>query len=89
MGKHKTVKGRIVEAVRNAPGCHLEEVVMSCPQVRWNDIFVEVGRLNRTGELLVTSADDGGYILDLPKRRQRKELASNITTGRNAAAADR
>lgn len=87
MGRHKTVKAQIVDAVRCAPGCHLEDVVMSCPQVSWNEIFMEVDRLKRTGELLVMSVDHGGYILDLPKRRRRRESASNSTPERDAAAA--
>ncbi len=86
MGKHKTVKGQIVEAVRSAPGCHLEDVVMSCPQVSWNEIFVEVGRLNRTGKLLVTSADHGDYVLDLPKQRKRRVCEANGGKDRGAAA---
>ncbi len=86
MGKHKTVEGQIVEVVRSAPGCHLEDVVMSCPRVSWNEVFAEVDRLSRTGKLLVTSADQGGYVLDLPKRRRRREPASNSTKERTAAA---
>lgn len=89
MGKHMTVKGRIVEAVRSAPGCHLEDVVMSCPQLSWNEIFVEVDRLNRTGKLLLTLVDHGGYVLDLPRRRKRRGSASNSTQERNAAALGR
>ncbi len=89
MGRHKTVKAQIVEAVRSAPGCHIEDLVMSCPQVSWKEIFVEVDRLNRTGKLRVTSADHGAYVLDLPKRRRRRESASNSTNERNAAAAGR
>lgn len=71
MGKHKTAKGLILEAVRGAPGCLLEEMVMSCPELSWNAIFLEVDRLSRTGRLLVRSADQGRFLLDLPRRGKR------------------
>lgn len=89
MTKNMTMKDRIFEAIGCAPGCHLEDVVMSCPELRWNEIFAEVDRLGRTGELLVTTADHGGYLLTLPKRRTRTQSLSNSPKARSTAAAGR
>lgn len=89
MARHKTVKDRLLRAIRSAPGCYLEDVVLSCPELRWNEVFVEVDRLSRTGELLVSTVDHGGYLLNLPNRRKRTGPVSNRPNERNAAAAGR
>ena len=89
MGKPKSATGLILEAVRGAPGCHLEDMVMSCPELSWHAIFVEVTRLSRTGRLLVTSADPGGFLLDLPTRGKRPAPAATGAKDRGGSATGR
>ena len=67
MVSNTTVQGQILEAVRHAPGCQLDDLTESCPDLTWNQIFIEVDVLSRAGQLQLTSLGHGVYTLMLPK----------------------
>lgn len=46
-----TLTDRILEAVSDAPGCRIEDVVGQFPDLTWNQIFRELGRLSRNRQL--------------------------------------
>jgi hypothetical protein len=46
-----TLADRILEAVSQAPGCRIEDVVGNLPDLTWNQIFRELGRLSRNRQL--------------------------------------
>jgi hypothetical protein len=50
-GEKGTVADQILEAVRRAPGCPLDDLDFSSPELTWNQILLEIDRLNRTGQL--------------------------------------
>ena len=50
-----TVTERILDAVHCAPGCELDDLVLSLPELTWNQVFLEVDRLSRTGQVRVTA----------------------------------
>lgn len=62
----ETVADRILEAVRHAPGCQLDDLVLSLSGVTWNQVFLEVDRMSRTGQVCVTSMGEGTYVIELP-----------------------
>lgn len=71
MKLESTLTDRILEAVSEAPGCRIEEVVCQFPDLTWNQIFHEVTRLSRNGQLrlmldhrglTVRSADEIGVV---------------------------
>ena len=66
-----TVKSQILEAVRRAPGCQLDDLMTTCPDFTWNQLFLEVDALSRTGTLRVTSLGHGDYSLTLPKKERK------------------
>jgi hypothetical protein len=41
--------------------CSMEEVVRLCPELTWNQIFMAIDHLSRTGEVCVTRGTDGMY----------------------------
>ncbi len=61
------VQRQILEAVRRVPGCQLDDLTESCPNLTWNQIFLDVDALSRAGELRVTSLGHGIYSL-MPAR---------------------
>jgi hypothetical protein len=71
MSQLGTVAGRILDAVCSAPGCQLDDLVLSVPELTWNQVFLEVDHLSRTGQVRVTARGKGriqsGY------RMRRKE----------------
>jgi hypothetical protein len=60
------VRGHIFAAVRHANECDLEELVRVCPSYTWNQVFMEVDRLSRTGELRLLHKGRGRYAVSLP-----------------------
>jgi hypothetical protein len=48
-----TLTDRILEAVSEAPGCRIADVVCQFPDLTWNQVFRELARLSRNGQLRV------------------------------------
>ena len=60
-----TVANSILEAVRCTPDCTLEELVLNCPDFSWAQVFLEVDRLSRSGQLRLTKRGVGSYTITL------------------------
>ena len=60
-----TVADRILKAVGRAPGCQLDDLDRSCPDLTWNQVFLEIDRLSRTGQVWVTAKGLGVYTVRL------------------------
>ncbi len=52
-------------ALRQTPGCSLDDLIRACPTLGWNEIFFELDRMSRSGELLLTDHGHGRYSLRL------------------------
>lgn len=44
-----------------SPDNHLAEVVLECPDLTWNQVFCELDRMNRAGQVRVTVKGPGLY----------------------------
>lgn len=66
MEQQSTSSDQIIQAMTESPGCLLEELVVACPGLTWNQIFFEVDRLSRTGQVQLTRAGVGKYAVRLP-----------------------
>ncbi len=51
MKPESTLTDRILEAVAGTPDCRIEEVIRQFPDLTWNQIFRELARLSRNGQL--------------------------------------
>jgi hypothetical protein len=63
-----TVADRILEAVRCAPGCELDDLERRLPDFTWNQVFLAIDRLSRTGQVRVTAKGLGVYTVRLPTK---------------------
>jgi hypothetical protein len=61
-----TVADRILKAVRLAPGCQLDDLERSCPDLNWNQVFLEIDHFSRTGQVRLTAKGLGVYTVRLP-----------------------
>lgn len=68
MEQKPTSRDQIIQAVAESPGCLLEDLVSACPDLTWNQVFLEVDRLSRTGEVHLTRAGAGKYCARLPSQ---------------------
>jgi hypothetical protein len=56
--KHdQTIADRIIEVVSQSRHCLLEELILACPSLIWNQVFIDVDRLSRHGTLILERKD--------------------------------
>jgi len=71
MAKMAEVSRRVMEVVLHAPGCDLEEVMKECPDLTWNQVFLEVDRLSRDGFVTLKFEGRGHYSVRPTERALR------------------
>ena len=54
MSQQKPITDRILESLQCSPECEFEALVTRYPEFTWNELYLEVARLNRTGQVKVT-----------------------------------
>jgi predicted nucleic acid-binding Zn-ribbon protein len=70
MGLQAAVTDRILGAVQDTQGCDLDTLAESVPELTWNQVFLEIDRLSREGEILVTCETGGRYLIQLPEHKK-------------------
>lgn len=71
MPQEETIAHRILKVVRHAPGCQLDELEQSLPGLTWNQIFLEIDRLSRMGQVQVMPIGNGTYTVRLSSKRKK------------------
>jgi hypothetical protein len=56
MSPHMAIADRIIHTVRGIPDCSLEELTHRLSDLSWSEVFLEVDRLSRSGQLLLTQS---------------------------------
>jgi len=54
MGQQKPITSRILESLQGSSECEFETLVTCLPQFTWNELFSEVSRLSRMGQIIIT-----------------------------------
>jgi hypothetical protein len=54
MAQREPLTDRILEQVRGSPDMAFETLVSRCPEFSWGEVFHEVARLSRLGQVRVT-----------------------------------
>jgi hypothetical protein len=66
MTSHIPVTDRILSQVQRMHECDLDMLTKSLSDLSWGQVFLEVDRLCRNGEVLVTRVSAGRYLIQLP-----------------------
>ena len=56
----------IMQVIIRSPDSQLEEVVLECPGLTWNQVFCELNRMNRAGQVRLTTKNHGLYAVSSP-----------------------
>jgi hypothetical protein len=64
------VTDRILDAVKLTQGCDLDTLAESVPELTWNQVFLEIDRLSRQGDIRVTCETGGRYRIQLPEHNK-------------------
>lgn len=62
-----SIASRILAMVGRKKECNIDDLLQSCDSYTWNQVFLEVDRLSRTGELRLQYRKDGDYAVSLPR----------------------
>lgn len=52
---------KIMQVIIRSPDCLLEDVVLECPDLTWNQVFCEFDRISRTGQVRLTPKGPSRY----------------------------
>lgn len=77
MTSHTPVTDRILGTVQRTQGCDLDTLTNSLSDLSWGQVFLEVDRLSREGEVLVTRETGGRYMIRLPEH-QKESSAHDV-----------
>jgi hypothetical protein len=66
MVAHTPVTDRILGEVQRTHGCDLDMLTKSLSDLSWSQVFLEVDRLSRDGQVMVTSDTGGRYMIRMP-----------------------
>jgi hypothetical protein len=72
MAQHTTVEDIVIDLVHRAHGCDLEEVTRQCTNLTWNQVFLAVDRLSRSGDIMLIPRGRGTYIVTFPKLQKNQ-----------------
>jgi hypothetical protein len=73
MALHTPVTDRILGTVQRMHGCDLDTLTNSLTDLSWGQVFLEVDRLSRDGQVLVTLGTGGRYLIRLPDHDRESE----------------
>jgi len=54
MSQQKPITEQILKFLRGVPKCDFEALVTRYPEFSWNELYLEVSRLNRNGLVKIT-----------------------------------
>lgn len=60
-------RGHSMEVIIRSPGRLIEEVVLECPDLTWNQVFCALDRLYRMGHVRLTAKGQGRYSIAHPR----------------------
>ena len=66
MASHTPDTDRILGEVQRTQGCDLDTLTDSLSDLSWSQVFLEIDRLSRQGQVLVTAGTKGRYLIRLP-----------------------
>jgi len=66
MDSHTPITDRILGQVQRTHGCDLDTLTRSLSDLSWGQVFLEVDRLSREGQVQVTLDPRGCYMIRLP-----------------------
>ena len=67
MASREPVTDRILGTVQRTHECDLDTLASNLPELTWNQVFFEIDRMSRNGQIMVTFGSGGRYMIRLPE----------------------
>ena len=52
---------KLMEMISRSPNSDVEKLIEGCVDLTWNQVFLELDRLSRSGEIVLTQVEPGRY----------------------------
>lgn len=69
VANQKSMAVQMLESLRRNPSCGMDQLVADCSGLTWNQLYCEVARLHRRGQLCLARVNGDSYFLRLPQQR--------------------
>ncbi len=69
MAQHTIAEDQVIDIMLHTHTCDLEEVTRQCINLTWNQVFLAVDRLSRSGEIMLVPKGRGTYAVTFPHRQ--------------------
>lgn len=70
MAQHTTVEDQVIDILHRAQVCDPEDILRQCTNLTWNQVFLAVDHLSRSGEIVLVPRGRGTYIVTFPQRQE-------------------
>jgi|CXWL01.1.fsa_nt_gi hypothetical protein len=78
MTQHQSVADQVIDIVRRAHVCDLEEVTRQCPDLTWNQVFLAIDSMSRSGEIVLMPTGRGKYAVTFPQGREGRPVGPSL-----------
>ena len=76
MAQHTVVEDRVIDILQKVQVCDLEEVTSQCTGFTWNQVFLAIDQLSRTGEIRLMPKDHGYVVMFSQRQEGRSDRLS-------------
>jgi hypothetical protein len=63
--QRNSMEDQVMAVIVRSPGTALDDVVLKCPDMSWNQVFLVIDRLTRNGSLILMPRGHGRYTVHL------------------------
>ncbi len=70
MTQHAVGEDQVIGILQKVQVCALEDVERQCTNLTWNQVFLAVDRLSRSGEIVLMPIGLGTYTVTFPQRQE-------------------
>lgn len=64
--EHRKLRERVLRVVHRKKTCDTEVLLKACGSYPWNEVFLEIDQLTRSGQLCLFYKQDGNFLVRLP-----------------------
>ena len=65
--RQKGLSYEVLRILRRKKTCDLDELLQECTSYTWTQVFLEIDRMSRSGELCLVCKKAGEYSVTLPR----------------------
>ena len=80
MAQEIVAQDQVIDIMLHTGTCTLEDIARRCPNLTWNQVFLVVDHLSRTGQARLMPAKEGRYTLTLLHRQNGRPDRHSLPT---------